>query len=75
MLESLKAKIAGAWKSWTIQVNAWLTALVLAAPLLSEVMPQLQAYLPENTYKWAMLAVLLANIALRFKTTKDLAAK
>jgi hypothetical protein len=37
--------------------------------------PELQSYLPDNVYKWVGIAVVVLNLALRFKTNSDLAAK
>lgn len=68
-------KLRGAWRSVTI----WLNTLFLAAfPLVQmahDSLPEVAQYLTPELYRWVGLAVVLANIALRFKTTSDLAAK
>jgi len=68
-------KIKNAWKSWTIWFNGVATAIVLGLPSAQDAFPQLQAYLPANVYKYAMAALVVGNILLRFKTNKSLADK
>lgn len=75
MIDNLLAKLRGALKSWTVWANGLLLMALPFLPVLQDSLPQLQAYLPENFYKWAMLGVLVGNIALRFKTTTSLAEK
>ena len=72
---SFIAKLDNAWRSWTIWVNSVLAIIMLALPSLQDSFPQLQSYLPEHIYKYAMLVIIAANIALRFKTVQDLALK
>lgn len=67
--------IKGAIKSWTIWFNSVVAAFIMFLPEIQASLPQLAAYLPANVYKWLALAVLLTNLALRFKTTKALADK
>ena len=67
--------IKGAWRSVVI----WFNGLLLAAfPLLEvakESLPELAQYISPGVYKWMGLAVVLANIALRFKTSASLSSK
>lgn len=71
----MKDKLRGAWRSVTI----WLNGLFLAAfPLVQmahDSLPEVAQYLSPATYRWIGLAVVVLNIALRFKTTTDLANK
>jgi hypothetical protein len=70
-----KSRIAGAKKSLTIWFNSLAGTLAIALPFAQEALPEMQAYLPTNTYQWLMGAVVLGNILLRFKTVSDLAHK
>lgn len=70
-----KDRLKNAWKSWTIWVNSIAASFVVILPVAQESIPQLQAYLPDHVYKLAMGVVIALNIALRFKTTSDLADK
>lgn len=69
------AKFLGCKKSWTI----WFNSLVLAAiPLVDYVhsnFQELQPYMSESTFKVVGIVVVVANIALRFKTVKSLGDK
>ena len=69
------AKLDNSWRSWTIWINSVVAVIILALHDLQETFPQLQSYLPEHIYKYAMLVIIAANIALRFKTVQDLALK
>lgn len=68
-------KLKNAWKSWTIRVNAVFVAVLGGLPMLQDSMPALQPYLKDDHYRYAMGAVIIANILLRFKTTQCLADK
>ena len=72
---SFIAKLANSWRSWTIWINSVSAMIMFALPSLQDSFPQLQNYLPEHIYKYAMLVIIGANIALRFKTVQDLALK
>lgn len=74
-LRKLRAKLRGMLKSWTIWINGLLAAAPAALDYASMQLPLLNAYLPPNLYSWAFGAVIAANIALRFKTTKPLEEK
>ena len=74
-MEKFRAKLAGARRSIVIWFNGLAVILLGAIPVLQEFLPQAQAYLPDSVYKWAMLGVLIVNLALRFRTTMDLAHK
>lgn len=71
----MKWRLQGAVRSMTIWVNSVFGAVVLGLPELQSAFPQMQPYVPDQFFKYAMGAVIAANIALRFKTNKDLAAK
>jgi preprotein translocase subunit SecY len=68
-------KLKNAWKSWTIWLNTIALAFIAALPDLLASFPQLQGYLPDNVYRTAMGALIVVNIALRFKTNAPLNAK
>lgn len=70
-----RADLARAHKSMTIWFNGVIGATVVALPFAREQLPQLQGYLPADFYHYLMGAVVAGNIALRFKTTRALAAK
>ena len=74
-LDKFLAKLRGIWTSWTIWANGVGLTVLGLLPVLQETVPQLESYLPANAYKWAMLIVLVGNIALRFRTNRDLASK
>lgn len=68
-------KLKNSWKSWTIWFNAFASAILLGLPSAQDAFPQIQSYLPANVYKYAMGALILGNILLRFKTNKSLSDK
>lgn len=67
------------WRGVKRSLTIWFNALLLAALPVFEIthsyLPELQAYLPDNVYKWMGIFVVVGNIALRFKTTKPLKEK
>lgn len=71
----LKDKIKGAWKSWTIRINAACGVAVAGLPMLQDSLPAIQPYIHADYFRYAMGAVIAANIALRFKTATSLADK
>lgn len=75
MIALLKAKLAGARKSWTAWFNGLTLIIVPLLPMAADSLPQLQPYVPDNLFKYAMLVVLVANLALRFKTKTALQDK
>lgn len=68
-------KIVKIYKSKTIWFNATIAALIPLLPELINAIPELQPYLPTDTYKTLTLIGLVGNIYLRFKTNTSLAAK
>jgi hypothetical protein len=68
-------KIKKSWKSWTIWFNGIALAIIAGLPSVQEAVPQLQPYVDAKLYKQVMVAVIAANILLRFKTNKPLEAK
>lgn len=72
---SIKAKIRGAWKSWTIWLNGVALAALPVIDMLKESVPQLERYVDAQSYKFAMLAVIVSNIVLRVKTSTGLQNK
>lgn len=73
--DQLKAKLRGAWRSWTIWFNGLLLAVMPFIDNLKDAIPQLESYLDAAIYKNVMLAVVAVNIALRMKTSKPLQEK
>ena len=68
-------RVKGAWRSWTIWFNGVGIAIVGFWPDLVSNFPTLQGYVSESIFKGTMGAILVINLILRFKTTKDLADK
>lgn len=71
----MKESLQGALKSATVWFNTVVLAAIPALEYAKEVLPDIQLYLGADSYKLAGLVILIANIALRFKTTKPLAEK
>jgi hypothetical protein len=71
----IRADVARMYRSWTIWVNGVFGAILLALPFAQDNLPQLQNYVPPIYYKYAMGVIVVANILLRFKTTKALSEK
>lgn len=71
MLQALN----GARRSLTIWVNAVTLAALPLVDYVGQNLPALQAYLPENAYKTAAFWLVVANMVLRFKTSKPLSEK
>lgn len=71
----MKDKIRNAWKSMTIWFNGVLASGIAVYDQVKDQIPQLQQYLTPETFKYIAVTAVLVNIALRFKTTKDLAHK
>jgi len=74
-LKALRAKLAKMHKSLTIWFNGITGSLVVLLPFLQDQMPQLNPFLSENFFRYAMGAIVIGNIILRFKTAKSLAEK
>lgn len=68
-------KLKGALRSFTVWFNGMLLLGLPVFEALKQSLPDLQTYLPDNVYKTVGVVVVLGNIALRFRTTTDLAAK
>lgn len=75
MLSAIKAKLAKAHRSWTVWFNGMVGAAVSALPFAQDNLPQLQGYVPAHLYQYAMAAVIVGNIILRFKTAQGLESK
>lgn len=71
MLENLKK----AHKSITIWFNSVMGLAVVLLPLAQDQLPQLQSYVPANVYQFAMGALIVGNILLRFRTVVALKDK
>lgn len=75
MWAKIKAKLAGCVHSLTIWFNGVMASLLVAMPFLQDNIPQLETYLEGQVYKFLMGFVVVANMLLRFKTSKPLEAK
>ena len=75
MLYNFKDKIKKSYKSATIWLNGILLAALPVFEYSKDAFPQLQEYLPADTYRTMGLFIVAANIALRFKTDKGLHEK
>lgn len=73
--EMLRLKIEGMWKSLTIWFNGLMAIVIPGLPMLKDSFPDLQPYLPAHLYQWIIGLLIVANILLRFRTTKSLADK
>ena len=68
-------KIRGAGRSAVIWLNGIMLAAFPLVEMAKDALPDLGQYLAPGAYKWIGLFVVVANIALRFKTSKSLADK
>lgn len=79
MFELLKAKLAGARKSWTAWFNGILVVLIPMLPTikdaLQENLPQLQPYLTPKVYLAGVVLIAAINFGLRFRTGQPLQDK
>lgn len=66
-------KLKGAWKSWVIWFNGLAAAVLALLPMLQDALPAIQQYVPD--IRWAAVGIIVANIALRFKTKTALENK
>jgi hypothetical protein len=68
-------RIKGAGRSAVIWLNGIMLAAFPLVEMAKDALPDLGQYLAPGVYKWVGLFVVVANIALRFKTSKSLADK
>jgi hypothetical protein len=71
----IKADIRKSYKSVTIWFNGVLTFAVAAFLEFQDSIPALKEYVGESTFKYLMLATLIVNFILRFKTKSALRDK
>jgi hypothetical protein len=79
MMQTFWLKLQGAYRSTVL----WFNGVILAAmPFIDNIvqavkdnLPVVSQYLTADILKGAAIFILLANIALRFKTKQDLAQK
>jgi len=74
-MEKLEATLRGAFKSFTIWFNGLMATALAAIPVATTMLPQLQGTVPDNVYKWMLLATIVGNFILRLKTNKALKDK
>ena len=73
--KSIKDDLLKIHKSMTIWFNGLMLTLMEVIPFAQDQFPQLQAYVSPNFYKHAMIALVVGNIILRFKTNSKLSNK
>lgn len=59
-------------RSWTIRFNAAALAVVGLIPIVADNIAMIQGTIPDAYYKWAALAITVANLALRARTSTAL---
>ena len=72
---NLKSDLKRIHKSFVIWFNGLSAALITALPFAQDNFPQLQEYVSPAFYKHAMVAIIVGNIILRFKTNSSLRDK
>ena len=72
---AIKKKLKGAWRSLTIQVNAFALALIPVIQYANDHFEDVRGMVGQDTYKSLALALLVINILLRFKTATALEDK
>ena len=75
MMNKFEATVRGAFKSWTIWLNALVAGVIGGLPLLQDSLPALQPYVGADLYRYGMGTIVALNIALRFKTNCGLHEK
>ena len=68
-------RLKGALTSLTIWVNKIFLTLVSLYELFKEDLVLLKPYLPEELYQNLTMVLIVVNMLMRFRTTKDLAHK
>lgn len=74
-LKNLKEDLKRAHLSLTLWFNGVAGTLVVALPEAQASFPQLQEYIPADTYRLVMGVLIVGNMLLRFRTDKALRAK
>ena len=68
-------KLKGCYKSVVIWFNGLALSFLSLFELFHDSLPELSQYVPDNIYKKVGLAIVVGNLALRFKTSKPLQEK
>lgn len=74
-MSKLSQRLKKSWKSLTIAVNGLVLSAIPVVEYARSNIEQVREYIDPESYKWAALSLVVANIILRFKTTTDLADK
>ena len=74
-MSKLSQRLKKSWKSLTIAINGLVLSAIPFVEYARANIEQVREYLTPESYKWAVLSLVVANIILRFKTTTDLADK
>lgn len=68
-------RIKGSIRSLTIWINGILLALIPLYETFKNDFVQLQPYMTDANYRKLAVLIIIGNVILRFRTTKDLADK
>lgn len=74
-LRNIKADLARAHKSLTIWFNGAVGTVIVVLPEAQAAFPQIQEYLPADTYRTIMGVLVFGNLMLRFRTNKAMRDK
>lgn len=69
-MSQIIGKLKAAHRSLQVWFNSLIAALGLSLPYFIESIPSLQAYLPEDIYKFTMATLVIGNILIHFRPTK-----
>ncbi len=69
------ARLQGAMRSLTVWANGIILTAIPLYETFKDDFTQLQPYMTDANYRKLALCIVVGNIILRFKTTKDLANK
>ncbi len=70
-----KTKFKNSYKSLTIWLNGLLLVITPYLDLAQQYLPGIQEYVSGNIYKYLIIAVIVLNLLLRFRTKNSLSDK
>ena len=74
-MQQLWADLCNVYKSKTVWFHSIVAGIVIFIPELTESLPQLQPYVPENMFKYLAEISVVGGIILRFFTKTQLSDK
>jgi len=74
-MQKVTDKLLNAWRSKVVLMNALLLVLLPFTDQILAALPQLREFIPENIYKTVGALAVVANLLLRFATSRPLEAK